>query len=126
MSWDDDSDADEYGERRPARAPATGRLVARRAAAYVGLAAGVVALVVGAVFAVNVVGLAADPGGFAAPPANGPRVALPPVITQPEQSEQREQGAQVEEQAAPVEDPTALSGSEIGRASCRERVLDHV
>ena len=110
MSWDDDSDADEYGERRPTRAPATGWLVARRAAGYAGLVAGVAALVVGAVFAVNVVGLAADPGGFAAPPANGPRVALPPVIAQPEQGEQ---GAQVEEQSAPVEEPTALSGSEV-------------
>jgi membrane-bound lytic murein transglycosylase B len=110
MSWDDDSYADENGERRPARAPATGWQIARRAAGYAGLVAGVVALVVGTIFSVNVVGLAVDPGGFAAPPANGPNVALPPVITQPEQ---REEGAQVEEHAAPVEEPTALTGSEV-------------
>lgn len=81
MSWDDDSYADEYGERRPARAPATGWRIACRSAGYAGLVAGVVALVVGTVFAVNVVGLAANPGGFAAPPVKGPSVALPPLAT---------------------------------------------
>ena len=70
MSWDDDSYADDFGERRPARAkaPATGWQVARRVAGYAGLVAGVVALAAGAVFAVNAVGLAAKPAGFGAPP----------------------------------------------------------
>jgi membrane-bound lytic murein transglycosylase B len=110
MSWDDDSYADENGERRPARAPATGWQVARRAAGYAGLVAGVIALVVGAVVAVNVVGLAANPGGFAAPPVKGPSVALPPVVAQPEQNEL---DAQVDTQTGTIEEPTAVSGSGV-------------
>jgi len=116
MSWDDDSYADEYGEHRAARATgrATGRAagwgVARRVLGYAGLAAGVVALAAGAVFAVNVVGLAANPGGFAAPAANGPNLSLPPVITQ---SERREQGAQVDGQSETIEEPPAVSGSGV-------------
>lgn len=113
MSWDDDSYADEDGERRSARAPATGWQVARRAAGYAGLVAGVVALVVGAVVAVNVVGLAANPGGFAAPPVKGPSVALPPVVAELEQPEQGEQGAPVDGQAETLEEPTAVSGSGV-------------
>ncbi|WP_241842965.1 lytic transglycosylase domain-containing protein [Agromyces albus] len=120
MSWDDDSDADEYGERRPARA--TGRQFASRVAGYAGLVAGAVALavalVVGVIFAVNVVGLAANPGGFEAPAANGLNVALPPVTTQAEQSEQSgteqagqsAQDAQVDGQTKAIEEPTAESG----------------
>ena len=50
MSWDDDSDADEFGERRPARekVPTTGWQVARRIAGYAGVVAGVVDWVPGA------------------------------------------------------------------------------
>lgn len=109
MAWDDDSDAEEYGERRPARAPATGWQVARRAGGYAAVVTGVVALVVGAVVAVNVIGLAASPGGFAAPAVKGPSVALPPVVTQPEQGGQ---GTQVD-QTETTEEPTALSDSEV-------------
>ena len=81
MSWDDDSFADEFGERRPGRARITGWRLVRRIAAYVGVVVGVVALAVGAVFAVNAAGVAAKPGGFAAPAANAPGLALPPVVT---------------------------------------------
>ncbi|WP_448003061.1 lytic transglycosylase domain-containing protein [Agromyces bauzanensis] len=89
MSWDDDFNPDEYGEQRPARV--TGRAaawhVARRVLGYAGVVAGVVALAAGAVFAVNMAGLAAKPGGFEAPPARGDSVALPPVIQTPEPDE---------------------------------------
>jgi membrane-bound lytic murein transglycosylase B len=112
MSWDEDSYADEDGEHRAARATgrAAGWQLTRRVLGYAGLVAGVVALVVGVVVAVGIVGLAADPGGFAAPAANGPNVALPPVVTQPEQ---REQGAQVDGQTGTIEEPTAVSGSGV-------------
>jgi membrane-bound lytic murein transglycosylase B len=110
MSWDDDSYADEYGERRPARAPATGWQFARRVAGYAGVVAGVIALVIGAVFGVNALGLAVNPGGFAAPAEKGPSVALPPVVMEPEQ---REQAAQVESPTGTIEEPTALTGSEV-------------
>jgi membrane-bound lytic murein transglycosylase B len=114
MSWDDDSDADEFGDRRPARSPGTGRQVARRVAGYAGLVAGVtagvVALVVGAVVAVNLLGLAASPGGFAAPPVKAPSVALPPVTMQPAQPEQAQEA---EIQPGAIEEPTSLSGSQV-------------
>lgn len=116
MSWDDDSYA-EYGERRPARDPATGWRAARRVVGYAGLVAGaiasVVALAVGVVYAVNVVGLAANPDGFAAPAANGLNVALPPVVTETEQSAQTEQGAQVDQPTGTIEKPTAATGFEV-------------
>ena len=108
MSWDDDTDADEYGERRPARGPATAWTVARRVAGYAGAVAGVLALAVGVVVAVNAMGLAAKPGGFAAPPAHGPSVALPPVITP------LEQGEEVEGQLETTEEPAAVLGSGTG------------
>ena len=110
MSWDDDSYADEYGERRPAHELGTRWRVARGVAGYAGVVAGILALAIGAVFAVNAVGLAAKPGGFAAPAANGPNVALPPVSAEPEQ---REQGAQVDSQTETTEESAAASGSEI-------------
>ncbi|WP_448808732.1 lytic transglycosylase domain-containing protein [Agromyces bauzanensis] len=96
MSWDEDSYPDEYGDERPARATgrAAGWQVARRVLGYAGVVAGVVALAVGAVFAVSVAGLAAKPAGFEAPPAKGASVALPPVILTPEHDEQL--GGQVE------------------------------
>ena len=82
MSWDDDFSADEYGDHRPART--TGRAarwqLVRRVAGYVGLVVGVMALIVGVVVGVNFAGLATNPDGFGSPVADGPRVALPPVI----------------------------------------------
>ncbi|MFF2370926.1 lytic transglycosylase domain-containing protein [Agromyces sp. NPDC058110] len=89
MTWDDDFDADELGGRRHADGRAAGtrvhgwRLVGR-IGAYAGTVLGVVALVVGTVVAVNVIGQAANPGGFAAPSADGPHVALPPVAAPPD------------------------------------------
>ncbi|MCD2443155.1 lytic transglycosylase domain-containing protein [Agromyces sp. SYSU K20354] len=89
MSWDDDFSADEYGEGRRARAKgrAAGWQFVRRTAGYTGLVLGVVALIVGVVVAVNYAGLAARPGGFGSPVADGPRVALPPVVESFEQAE---------------------------------------
>jgi len=112
MSWDDDSYADEFGERRPAGAKvrATGWQVARRVAGYAGVVAGVVALAAGAVFAVNAAGIAAKPGGFEAPPANGPNVALPAVSVPPERTEQAEQ---VDGQLETTQEPTELTGSVV-------------
>ena len=74
MSWDDDYDADEFGERRPVRAKTTGWQAVRRVGGYAGVVVGVLALAVGAVFAVNALGVAAKPGGFAAPAVSGPSV----------------------------------------------------
>jgi membrane-bound lytic murein transglycosylase B len=110
MSWDDDSDADEYGEHRPARAKsgATGRQLAGRAAGYAGVVVGVAALAVGVVLAVSALGIAAKPGGFGAPPAKPDGVALPPVITPLEQDD-RPEGETTEA----TEEPTALSGADV-------------
>ena len=96
MSWDDDYDADEFGERRPVRAKTTGWQVVRRAGGYAGVVVGVLALAVGAVFAVNALGVAAKPGGFAAPAVSGPSVALPPVVTPTEQDEPIEGGVRAD------------------------------
>ncbi|MDQ0894879.1 lytic transglycosylase domain-containing protein [Agromyces ramosus] len=104
MSWDDDSDADDYDGRRPERA--TGRAAAwrvtRRVLGYAGVVAGVGALVVGTIFAANVVGLAAKPGGFEAPGAKGPSVELPPVTLTPEQDEAADEQLPTNEESAPV------------------------
>ena len=82
MSWDDDFSADEYGDPRPARKTgrAAGWQLARRVAGYAGLVVGVMALIVGVVVGVNFAGLATNPDGFGSPVADGPRVALPPVV----------------------------------------------
>ncbi|MET4156958.1 lytic murein transglycosylase [Agromyces sp. PvR057] len=114
MSWDDDFDADERGGPRAARERATGWQVVRRVAAYAGVVVGVVALVVGAVVAVNLVGTATNPGGFAAPSADGPHVAMPPTIVQPEQTSEPEvldQETPAEEEPAADEESTDLSGA---------------
>ena len=108
MSWDDDSDADEFDERRPVRAKTTGWQVVRRAAGYAGVVVGVLALAVGAVFAVNALGVAAKPGGFAAPAVSGPSVALPPVVTPTEQAEPVEGGFEPAEETAPGEGSGAV------------------
>ncbi|MGH3704175.1 MAG: lytic transglycosylase domain-containing protein [Agromyces sp.] len=108
MSWHDDFDDDAYGERRPNRAPASKWRLVRRAAASVGLVVGAIALVIGAVFAVNLVGTATNPGGFAAPDAFGPGVAMPPVTTPPE-----DEGDEQAESAGDDEEPSGLSGSKL-------------
>jgi hypothetical protein len=105
MSWDDDSYADEYGEHRAARTPTTRWKTALRVVGFSGAVAGVLGLVVGAVIAVNLVGLATTPGGFAAPAAHGAKVALPPVITPTEQGGAADRGLD------PSEDPGALPGA---------------
>ena len=119
MSWDDDSYADEFGERRPARAkaPATRWQVARRIAGYAGLVAGVVALAAGAVFAVNAVGLAAKPAGFGAPPLTGPSVALPPLVSQSEDVDGAGEALETPQDATQVEEPAAVSGSGVSPMS---------
>jgi hypothetical protein len=114
MSWDDDSYADEHGEHRPARTSISGWKVIGRIAGYSGAIAGVLALVVGAVVAVNVVGLASTPGGFAAPAAHGTKVALPPVVTPTEESDP------VDGELATAEEPGALSGAGTGTSAGSE------
>lgn len=81
MSWDDDFDDDEHRARRPDGSRPSGWSIAGRAAGYAGIVVGVGALVVGAVVAVNLVGTAADPDGFAAPAAYGSHVPMPPTTT---------------------------------------------
>jgi membrane-bound lytic murein transglycosylase B len=120
MSWDDDSYADEFGERRPAREKARtdGWQVARRIAGYAGVVAGVVALVAGAVFAVNAVGLAAKPGGFGAPPAKPANVALPPVVSPSEQADEAgAEGGGEGEAAEGSQESAVVSGSGISPMS---------
>lgn len=109
MSWDDDADADEYGERRPAREKtrAGGWRLAGRAAAYAGAVVGVVAMSIGVVFAVSTLGLAAKPDGFGAPPGKPDGVALPPVVTP------LEQGERPEGRTETTEEPAAVSGSDV-------------
>jgi hypothetical protein len=113
MSWPDDFDDDAYGERRSDRAPGSKWRIVRRTAASVGIVAGAIALVIGAVFAVNLVGTATNPGGFAAPDAYGPAVAMPPVTTPPEvePDEQGESGDAGD--AGDAEEPSGLSGSKL-------------
>ncbi|GAA4369551.1 lytic transglycosylase domain-containing protein [Agromyces bauzanensis] len=109
MSWGDDFNPDEYGGQRPARV--TGRAavwpVARRVLGYAGVVAGVVALAAGAVFAVNLAGLSAKPGGFEAPPARGASVALPPMIQTPQHDETLGGQSESDEDSAAVSDPAA-------------------
>jgi membrane-bound lytic murein transglycosylase B len=102
MSWDDDFYADD-GAHRPARETgrAAGWRVVARVAGYVGMVVGVVALIVGVVIAVNFAGLATSPGGFGSPVADGPRVALPPVVETLGQTDDAEQ--EVDETEAPQE-----------------------
>ncbi len=109
MSWDDDSYADDNGERLRARvkAPARWWHVARRVAGYAGLVAGVVALAAGAVYAVTAVGLAAKPAGFEAPTVKGPSVALPPLVSPPEHVEAPGEDLET------TQEPSELSGSGV-------------
>ncbi|MFD5865580.1 lytic transglycosylase domain-containing protein [Agromyces sp. NPDC127015] len=113
MSWSDESDVDDRSEYRPPRERATGWRLVRRVAVIAGFAVGgvvgAVALVVGVVFAVNVMGTAANPGGFAAPAAYGARVALPPVASEPDS----EPGTPEATDGETPEGPTVLSESEV-------------
>ena len=111
MSWDDDSDADEYGQRRPdsTKTRATGWQIVGRVAGYAGVVVGVVGLVAGAILAVNAVGLAAKPGGFEAPGAKGPSVALPPRIESSENVEPADDQAPTNEESAAESSNAAAS-----------------
>ena len=117
MSWHDDFDDDEYGERRPNRAPASKWRVVRRAAASVGVVVGAIALVIGAVFAVNLVGTATNPGGFAAPDAFGPAVAMPPAATPSGSDGDEQAGSGDVGDTGNTEEPSGLSGSELAPMS---------
>lgn len=115
MSWDDDFNPDDDVDRRPPRASgrAAAWQAARRALSYTGLVAGVVGLSVGAVFAVNVVGLATNPDGFEAPPVKGQRAALPPVVLQPEDVEQPDGTAATGGEDAALSDPALSDAAEL-------------
>ncbi|MFF2493603.1 lytic transglycosylase domain-containing protein [Agromyces sp. NPDC058064] len=115
MSWDDDFDADDAGERRPARTPGGWRKAIGRVAMYVGATVGVVALVAGVVVAVNLIGTARNPGGFAAPAAYGSYVALPPTTAQPDELDRAEGDPSADGGTAAPEDPAGVSGSGPGR-----------
>ncbi|GAA1056267.1 murein transglycosylase [Agromyces luteolus] len=106
MTWDDDESA---GDRRrdPGRR-ASGREILLQVAGYVGLVTAVVVLVVGAVVAVTVWGVAAKPGGFAAPSASGRGAPLPPVSAAPADG-----GTEVGAQVEAADDPNELTGSEV-------------
>ena len=122
MSWDDDSYADDFGERRPDRAPATARQILGRVAGYVGLVVGVIALIAGAIYVSGVVGLAANPGGFAAPPAHGPRVAMPPMAAPLDEDETvaaaptptTAPGSQTALPLDQIDEPLAVTSEEMG------------
>jgi membrane-bound lytic murein transglycosylase B len=121
MSWDDDSYADDFGERHADRAPATVRQIVARVAGYVGLVVGVIALIAGAIYVSGVVGLAAKPGGFAAPPAHGPRVAMPPMAAAPLEEDETappvptaEPGAQTSVPLDRIDEPVAVTSEEMG------------
>ncbi|WP_353813708.1 lytic transglycosylase domain-containing protein [Agromyces sp. SYSU T00266] len=106
MTWDDDESAGD--RRRDPDRRASGREVLLQVAGYLGLVTAVVVLVVGAVVAVTVWGVAAKPGGFAAPSASGRGAPLPPVSAAPADG-----GAQVGAGAEAADDPNALTGSEV-------------
>ncbi|MFC5789116.1 lytic transglycosylase domain-containing protein [Agromyces tardus] len=110
MSWDDDSTSDEFGEHRRARA--TGWEVVRRVLGYVGLVAGVVALAVGAIYAVSTAGVAFKPSGFAAPALGGgpalPRTALPPATLPDDRPAASDEPLPTDEDSSPVSDSMAV------------------
>lgn len=111
MSWDDEYDADDRGERRPARERASFGRIVGRVAMYLGAAVGVVALVIGVVVAVNLIGTARNPGGFAAPAAYGSYVALPPMTSQPDELDRPDGDAAADGGTAIPDDPSGLSGT---------------
>jgi len=88
MAWDPFSDEDDEDRRARPTSEARGvrmRRVSRQVLAWTGVIAGVVALLVGAVYAVSVVGLGAKPGGFEAQFDRGQKVARP-LLTGPIES----------------------------------------
>ncbi|GAA2042942.1 hypothetical protein GCM10009819_31830 [Agromyces tropicus] len=106
MSWDDD---DAYGGRpRDPDRRLSWRGVALQVAGYVGLVAAVVALVIGAVFGVTMLGVATNPEGFAAPSAQGRGAPLPPVTSAAD-----DEGGSSGEAGSSSTDSTAASGSEL-------------
>ena len=103
MSWDDDYYADEFGERRPARRRRAGGRSSVASAGYAGLVVGVIALAVGAVFAVNVARPRGEARRIRGARRDGPSVALPPVVDAAEQGEPVEGGSEPAEQADDAE-----------------------
>ncbi|GAA1060082.1 lytic transglycosylase domain-containing protein [Agromyces bracchium] len=105
MTWDDDATGD---DRREPRSRPSAREVLLQVAGYLGLVTAVVALVVGAVFAVTVWGVAAKPGGFAAPSAAGRGAPLPPVTSSTSDGD-----ADAAARTEAADDPNAVTGSEV-------------
>ncbi|WP_353827765.1 lytic transglycosylase domain-containing protein [Agromyces sp. SYSU T0242] len=103
MSWDDDAYGDLPRARRGRR---SARQVALQVAGYVGLVAGVLALVVATVFGVRMLGVANTPGGFAAPSAQGRGAPPPPVSVAPDDA-----GAQ--QNADPSATDSSATGTEV-------------
>ncbi|MEI5583795.1 MULTISPECIES: lytic transglycosylase domain-containing protein [unclassified Agromyces] len=115
MTWDDDSFADDFGERHPGRARPTAWQVAVHVGAYVGLVVGVVALIVGVIAFSGVFGTAANPGGFASGPAHGPRVAMPPLVEPLEPDAAAEPpGPPADDAQADVTGPPVVTGTDTG------------
>ena len=104
MTWDDDSYGDPVRRRTEAR---TGRQILAPVAGYVGLVVAVIALIVGTVYAVTAVGVAVNPGGFAADSARGQGVAMPPV------SEPLDEGDVPTGSGESAEAPTGVTSSEV-------------
>lgn len=103
MSWDDDA----YDPMRGPSGPVSARQVLLRIVGYTALVVAVIALVVGAVRAVTVVGVAVNPEGFAAPSAHGQGVSLPPV------SAALGAGDDETGEARVAEEPTEVTGSKV-------------
>lgn len=103
MSWDDDA----YDPMQGPSGPVSARQVLLRIAGYAALVVAVIALVVGAVRAVTVVGVAVNPEGFAAPSAHGQGVSLPPVNAALGAGDDDTGRTRV------AEEPTAVTGSEV-------------
>ena len=111
MSWDPFSDEDDEDRRPRATGEARGARMwrgTRSVLGWSGVVAGIAALAVGAVYAVNVAGLGAKPGGFDSQLDSGQKIARP-LLTGPIDSP-----ATTTEPVAPVEGaeaPAALSSS---------------
>ncbi|HEX6954821.1 MAG TPA: hypothetical protein VF156_08070, partial [Agromyces sp.] len=103
MSWDDDA----YDPMRGPSGPVSARQVLLRIVGYTALVVAVVALVVGAVRAVTVVGVAVNPEGFAAPSAHGQGVSLPPVTAALGADDDESGGVRS------AEEPTEVTGSQV-------------
>ncbi|MFF2272098.1 lytic transglycosylase domain-containing protein [Agromyces sp. NPDC058136] len=111
MAWNDDFDADERDERRAAREPGGWRRALVRVAVYAGATVGVVALVAGVIVAVNLIGTARNPGGFAAPAAYGSYVEPPPLTTATDSGTELDPGSTADGGEPSDEAPVDVSGS---------------